>query len=264
MLIYILTVLIYGAVGLHLYACLISTKTIKRTFCLVFLVLAGILHAIVLLPNLWTDYGLNLNVFNSLSLTGLFFLGFFVLFSLYRPILSLGILAVPTAMIGLSAGFFGHGAYKPLTGMSILLEAHIVLSFAAYCLLLMASVQAIILKLQIKELKRQSVHRFWVSKLPSLQSMESLLFDMILLGFVVLSFALTVGFLSTYDIFAQHIAHKTFFSALSWLVFGGLIVGHYRQGWTTKQAANMTIYGFVLLAIGFIGSKTVLELILKR
>lgn len=259
-----MAVLIYGAVGLYLYACLVRTKPIKRTACLILLGLAGLLHAQVLLPNLVTDYGLNLNLFNSLSLTALFFLVFFIVFSLYRPILSLGILAVPTAVLGLSAGFFGRGAFKPLTGMSGLLEAHIVLSFAAYCLLLMASVQAIILKLQVKELKHQTMHRFWVSKLPPLQSMESLLFDMILLGFVVLSIALMVGVLSTYDIFVQHIVHKTFFSVLSWLVFGGLIVGHYRQGWTTKQAANMTIYGFVLLAIGFIGSKTVLELILKR
>lgn len=233
MVIYALAMLIYGTAGLHLYACLVGTKPIKRLLCLALLVLAGILHAKVLLPNLMTAHGLNLNLFNSLNLTGLFFLGFFVLFSLYRPILSLGVLAVPTAMLGLSAGFFGHGAYKPLMGISALLEWHIVLSFAAYCLLLMASVQAIILKLQVKELKHQSVHRFWVSKLPPLQSMENLLFDMILFGFVVLSIALMVGVLSTYDIFAQHIVHKTFFSALSWLVFGGLIVEHYRQGWTT-------------------------------
>lgn len=260
--VYGLTTLVYWAVFVHLYFCLVHTAAIRRNFCLFALTGAAILHVFLLFPSIFTQYGLNFNIFNTLSLTALFFLIFFIVFCLYRPIISLGILATPTAFLGLTAGFFGTAAYQPLSNIGILLEIHIILSFAAYCVLLMAFVQAIILKLQIKELKHQSMHRFWVSKLPPLQSMESLLFDMILLGFVLLSMALVLGFLATYDVFLQHIAHKTFFSALSWLVFGFLLIGHYRQGWQGNRVANMTIYGFVLLALGFIGSKTVLELIL--
>ncbi|WP_066804071.1 cytochrome C assembly family protein [Moraxella oblonga] len=260
---YAISTLIYAGVGLHLYHALVKNKPILKGATLLALVLAIVLHGVILMPQIITLYGLNFNIFNALSLTGLFCLVFFVLFSLYRPILSLGVLAVPTAIIGMSFGQFGQAPYQPLTNMNTGLQIHILLSFGAYCVLLMACVQAIILRLQIRELKHQTIHRFWVSKLPPLQSMESLLFDMILMGFVILSIAIGLGLVATYDVIAQHIAHKLFFSILSWLVFGVFIIGHYRRGWRGKKASNVAIYGFVLLAIGFVGSKVVLELILN-
>lgn len=262
--IYGVSAFLYVAVSLHLYLGLSGHCSIHRTFSTAALVVAVALHGFLLYPSIVTHYGLNFNIFNTLSLTALFFLVFFLVFSLYRPILSLGLLAAPTAFFGLSAGYFGKAAYEPLLGIHPLLEVHILVSLAAYCVLLMACVQAIILKLQIKELKHAKKHRFWVRKLPPLQSMEGLLFDMILLGFVLLSVALGLGAATTYDILAQHVAHKIVFSALSWLVFGWLIAGHYRYGWQGNRAANTTIYGFLLLAIGFIGSKAVLEIVLGR
>ena len=261
---YLIATLVYASVGLHLYHALVRHKPIHKVHVLCALAVAIFLHTIVLVPQIMAVYGLNLNLFNTLSLTGLFCALFFVLFSLYRPILSLGVLAVPTAIAGLALGQFGHAPYHPLSNISPLLQAHILLSFAAYCVLLMASVQAVILRLQIRELKHMTQERFWVSKLPNLQSMENLLFDMILAGFVLLSVALCLGFMATYDILGQHIAHKMVFSLLSWLVFGSLIYGHWRHGWQVKRAANFTLAGFVLLAIGFVGSKAVLELILHR
>lgn len=261
-LLYSIAALTYAAIGLYLYNCLIKNHPIHKTLTLTVMSTGMVLHATLLLPQIITLYGLNFNLFNTLSLVSLFFLLFYGLFSLYRPILSLGVLALPTALLGLSVGYFGKAAYEPLTELGLGLQAHILLAFAAYCALLMASVQAIILRLQIRELKHPSIHRFWVSKLPSLQSMESLLFDMILMGFVLLSLALGLGLVATYDVLAQHIAHKLVFSLLSWLVFGVFLIGHYKKGWRGKRAANFTLYGFVLLAIGFVGSKAVLELIL--
>ncbi len=260
---YLISTLIYAGVGLHLYHALIKNKPIFKTSTLLFLIIAIFLHGIILTPNIITSDGLNFNIFNVLSLTGLFCLIFFVLFSLYRPILSLGVLAVPTAIIGMSFGEFGQAPYQPVANMSVGVQVHILLSFGAYCVLLMACVQAVILRLQIRELKHHTIHRFWVAKLPSLQSMEALLFDMILMGFAILSIALGLGLMTTYDIMAQHVAHKLVFSLLSWLVFGVFIVGHYRFGWRGKKASNFAIYGFILLAVGFVGSKVVLELILK-
>ncbi|WII94489.1 cytochrome c biogenesis protein CcsA [Moraxella haemolytica] len=260
--IYVITAIIYATVVGFLYQKLAKQQPINKQIFITALLIGAGLHAFLLFPQIITAYGLNLHIFNTISLISLFFLVFFVLFCLYRPIMSLGILAVPTALAGLSVGFFGRAPYEPLGELTSILQAHILLSFAAYCVLLMATVQAIILKLQIRELKHQTIHRFWVSKLPSLQSMENLLFDMILAGFVILSIALGLGFVSTYDIMAQHIAHKLFFSVLSWLIFGIFIIGHYRFGWRSKRAANFTIYGFILLAVGFVGSKAVLELLI--
>ena len=252
----------YILVSIYLGWALATDRPIHKWGTLGVLLIGMLAHAMLLYPYIVTLYGLNFNLFNTLSLTSLFFLLFYGLFCLYRPIVSLGILAAPTAFIGITIGYLGRAPYQPLTNVSIGLEAHIILSLAAYCVLLMAAVQALFLRLQIRELKQSTIHRFWVNKLPSLQSMEALLFDMIMVGFVLLSIALGLGFIYVQDMMAQHIAHKTVFSVLSWLLFGVLLVGNWRAGWRGKQAANITIYAFILLAVGFVGSKFVLELLL--
>ena len=259
---FLLAGMVYILVSIYIGWALIHDKPIHKGVSLGLLVVGMLAHAALLYPHVVTLYGLNFNLFNTISLISLFFLFFYVIFSLYRPIVSLGILAAPTALIGMIIGYIGRAPYHPITDISVGLEAHILLSLAAYCVLLMAALQALFLRLQIRELKHQSIHRFWVNKLPSLQSMESLLFDMLLVGFVLLSIALGIGFVYVEDLMVQHLAHKTVFSMLSWLLFGALLLGNWRAGWRGKRAANMTIYAFILLAIGFVGSKFVLEMLL--
>lgn len=259
---FLLAGMVYILVSIYIGWALIHDKPIHKGVSLGLLVVGMLAHAALLYPHVVTLYGLNFNLFNTISLISLFFLFFYVIFSLYRPIVSLGILAAPTALAGMVVGYIGRAPYRPITDISVGLEAHILLSLAAYCVLLMAALQALFLRLQIRELKHQSIHRFWVNKLPSLQSMESLLFDMLLVGFVLLSIALGIGFVYVEDLMAQHLAHKTVFSVLSWLLFGALLLGNWRAGWRGKRAANMTIYAFILLAIGFVGSKFVLEMLL--
>ena len=259
---FLLAGMVYILVSIYIGWALIHDKPIHKGVSLGLLVVGMLAHAALLYPHVVTLYGLNFNLFNTISLISLFFLFFYVIFSLYRPIVSLGILAAPTALAGMIVGYIGRAPYRPITAISVGLEAHILLSLAAYCVLLMAALQALFLRLQIRELKHQSIHRFWVNKLPSLQSMESLLFDMLLVGFVLLSIALGIGFVYVEDLMAQHLAHKTVFSVLSWLLFGALLLGNWRAGWRGKRAANMTIYAFILLAIGFVGSKFVLEMLL--
>ena len=259
---FLLAAMAYLLVSIYIGWALIQDKPIHKGTSLSLLFVGMLAHAALLYPHIVTLYGLNFNLFNIISLISLFFLFFYVMFSLYRPIVSLGILAAPSALVGMLIGYVGRAPYRPITDISMGLEAHILLSLAAYCVLLMAAVQALFLRQQIRELKHQSILRFWVNKLPSLQSMESLLFDMLLVGFVLLSIALGIGFIYVEDLMAQHLAHKTIFSLLSWLLFGALLIGNWRAGWRGKRAANMTIYAFILLAIGFVGSKFVLEMLL--
>lgn len=259
---YLIALIVYIIVSCHLIWALIRIKPIAKGFVLGMLLVALVAHSVVLYPNIFTIYGLNFNLFNTSSLIGFYFIFFYVMYCFFRPVLSLGVIAIPFAAVGLTLGYFGQAPYNPLTHVSVGLEIHIILSIAAYCMLSLAALQAIILRFQIRELKHKTRHRFWVNKLPSLQSMESLLFDVILVGFVLLTLALSIGFVYVNDLLAQHIAHKTVFSVLSWLLFGGLLLGHWRLGWHGRRTANMTIFAFILLAIGFIGSKFVVELIL--
>ncbi|MFZ3193308.1 MAG: cytochrome c biogenesis protein CcsA [Moraxellaceae bacterium] len=253
---------VYAGVFWHLCSQLLRKQAPRRMASLNLLWAGLVLHGCVLLPRLVGTFGLDLNLFNMLSLTGWLMLGFSVIFSTYRPVLGLNLLGIPVAAFGLLSSQLWQAAYFPLANSSTALQAHILLSLAAYCLLLMAAIQAILLFFQNRELKHRSERRIWVTLLPSLQSMEELLFDMLLVGFGLLTIALLFGGFAVDNLLAQHLVHKTVFSLLSWLVFAVLLLGHLQFGWRGQRAVRFTLAGFGLLLVGFFGSKLVLELLL--
>lgn len=253
----------YAATFWHLFSHFIEKRTPRRTASLSLLFVGLLLHAALLLPRLLSAQGLDLNIFNILSLTGWLMLAFSLIFSTYRPILALNLLAIPVAALGLLLAVLWQAPYTPLQHTSHGLEGHILLSLAAYCLLLMSAIQATLLHAQNKELKHQTERRIWVRLLPSLQAMESLLFDMLLMGFALLTVALLLGGFAVDNLLAQHLWHKTIFSLMSWLVFAVLLWGHWRLGWRGQRAVRFTLWGFGLLLVGFVGSKLVLELLLS-
>lgn len=260
----LLALAIYTALAIQLTRHLLRQQTPNRMMALTLMLLALVLHGAVLVPQLFGLDGLNLNLFNVLSLTGWLMLLFTVIFSTYRPVLGLNLLALPVAAGGLFAALVLRAPYTPLRGLSAGVQAHILLSLAAYCVLLMAAVQAVLIHLQRRELKHTSQQRIWVRLLPPLQTMETVLFDMLMVGFGLLTVALALGVVTVDHLLAQHLAHKTVFSVLSWLVFAWLLWGHWRYGWRGQRAVRFTVTGFALLALGFVGSKLVLELILGK
>jgi ABC-type uncharacterized transport system permease subunit len=101
---------------------------------------------------------------------------------------------------------------------------------------------------------------------PPLMPMEMLLFRVISLGFVLLTLTLISGVLFSEQIFGQAMKfnHKNLFTMLSWIIFGGLLLGRYVYGWRGRTAIRWTLSGFVLLLLAYAGSKFVLEILLHR
>jgi ABC-type uncharacterized transport system permease subunit len=97
---------------------------------------------------------------------------------------------------------------------------------------------------------------------PPLSQTESMMFNVIALGFILLTTSLISGFIFLEDIFSQHLAHKTFFSIVAWSVFAILLFGRYKYGWRGKQAVRLALSGFSLVMIAYFGSKFVLEMLL--
>ena len=136
------------------------------------------------------------------------------------------------------------------------------LSIFAYCLLTIAALQALILALQERQISNK--HPSTIMKLPPLQVMETLLIQIITIGFFMLSLSLITGLMFIQDIFAQHLVHKTVLSIIAWAVFGILLWGHWAAGWRGKKLISWTMGGFICLMLAYFGSKLVLEIILKR
>ena len=51
---------------------------------------------------------------------------------------------------------------------------------------------------------------------------------------------------------------------LSWLLFAALLAGRHLRGWRGKTALRFTLAGFATLALAYVGSRFVLEVVLRR
>ena len=260
----ILALIAYTTGFWYLFTHLLSKRESNHWFIAIVLGLALILHSFVLYHDMLTPFGVNYDVFNLMSFTAGLMLLLSLLFSTYRPVLSLNLIGIPVAAFGLILGFAFSRPDQWMQKHTLGLDIHIILSLSAYAVLLMATLHAVLLWFQDRELKKKQKKRIWVNFLPPFQAMESLLFDMLMTGFMLLTLALGFGFFTIDDFFAQHLAHKTAFSIVSWFVYGALLIGHYYLGWRGQKAIRFTLTGFLLLAVGFLGSKFILEMILNK
>ena len=126
-----------------------------------------------------------------------------------------------------------------------------------------AALLALMLAVQERALRRREFHP-WLRALPPLADLETLLFRTIAVGFVLLTITLLTGVMFVHDLLSQHLVHKTVLSVLSWLTFGGLLIGRRRYGWRGVKVVHWTLAAMALLVLAFFGSKFVLELVLRH
>ncbi|HEX4857127.1 MAG TPA: cytochrome c biogenesis protein CcsA [Limnobacter sp.] len=158
-------------------------------------------------------------------------------------------------------------------GGNLLFQVHLVIALAAYSLLGIAAVHAVVMAYQEKALhqpvastqeKRLLRERF-LDQLPSLLGMESVLFRQLWAGFVLLSLTLLTGFLfSEAWGSSARLDHKTIFSVLSWCSFAVLLGGRLFLGWRGKVALRWCLGSYAVLVLAYFGTQFVLEFILKR
>jgi ABC-type uncharacterized transport system permease subunit len=221
------------------------------------------LHAWLLYGSILGGTGLNLSFFTAASLTAWLVATLLLVSALSKPIESLGIFILPIAAIVLLIDMQYPQQHLFAADAHWALGVHIITSILAYALLTLASTQAMLFAMQNHQLRKHHPGGF-IRALPPLQTMEALLFEMIAVGFILLSIALLSGFIYLDDMFAQHVAHKTVLSILAWITFAVLLWGRYAFGWRGHIAVRWTLIGFVTLMLAYFGSKAILELLLQR
>lgn len=220
------------------------------------------LHLLSLHAAIYAGGGLDLGLFNVVSLVGWLIATLSIAMSLYQPVVTLTLGAFPLAALGILLSLAAPDPYVPLRGLSPGLQSHIMVSLLAYSVLTIAAAHAVLVAVQDRQLRRHK--RGLLKSLPPLVTMERLLFDLIAVGLGLLTAAIVLGFLTVDDFFAQHLAHKTAFTLAAWAVFAVLLAGRHFMGWRGATAIRFTLWGFALLLLGFYGSKAVLELVLQR
>lgn len=240
-----------------------SGLSVNRSVVLLLGFGAVALHAIALYPQLVTERGLNLGFFNAASLTALITALLLLMASIRQPVENLGIPLLPVAAATMALALWYPNQRAVIAGDSWQLDLHILFSVLAYSMFALAAVQSVLLAIQDNHLRNRHPGGF-IRALPPLQVMERLLFQMIAVGYALLSVALLTGILFLEDIFAQHLAHKTILSLTGWVIFGVLLWGRWKFGWRGRKAIGWTLSGFAFLILAYFGSKLVLELILTR
>jgi ABC-type uncharacterized transport system permease subunit len=232
-------------------------------------ILAGvILHGWILLRAVFVEQGMNLGIGNAISLIVWLMVLIYWLGSWIYPLVSCQMFVLPIAVLAvLFALLAPSDRILPIASRPALM-AHLVLSLLAYSLFTIAALHAILTSSLDRSL-RQGNTPVALRDAPPLIALETLLLRIIQIGFVLLTLALASGFVFSEQVFGKaitfpHNTHKVVFGVLSWLIYGAFLVGHRFYGWRGRTAVLLTLVGFALLLLSYVGSKLVLEVILQR
>lgn len=182
--------------------------------------------------------------------------------------------AIEPSLRGLAGGLFLLGAAAAtVTGtqaaassgdfLTWQLQAHILISLFAYGLLTVGAIVAVYALIQERRLRARKLSTINQLFAP-LETTERLLYGIAAGGFSALLLAVLSGFTFVDDLFAQHLAHKTFLSILALVLFGILLTGRRFAGWRGRRAVYLYLWGFAILCLAYFGSRYILEEILGR
>lgn len=227
---------------------------------------ALVLHAALVYRGVVVPEGLNLGLANAISLLVWLTAAIYWLAGLAYP----GLSGMQGLMAPIGLGAVVLQATLPSRHVVTytaepLFTLHFGIAMLAYALVIVATVHAVVMLAEEKWLHRGVLPPF-LKALPPLLEMEALLFRIVLAAFVLLTLTVVSGVFFSELLFGKPFtfSHKNVFAICSWLIFGGLLGGHYLRGWRGKTAVRWTLAGFFMLLLAYVGSKFVLEIILKR
>lgn len=209
--------------------------------------------------------GFNLGFFNALSLIFWLTVLIYWLTNLTHKLDALQAFVLPPAALFVLLPAFEVSNHFLPQARQPLFMVHIGIALLAYSLFTFAALHALLMTIAERSLHNKPT----LIKLPSfppLMVMEDLLFKVITIGFVLLTITLISGMFFSEQLYDKPLefTHKIVFSIASWLIYGWLLFGRYQYGWRGKKAINLTLIGFVLLLLAYVGSKFILQVLMGR
>ncbi|MGV3571185.1 MAG: cytochrome C assembly family protein [Ramlibacter sp.] len=143
-----------------------------------------------------------------------------------------------------------------------LLPLHWALGIASYGLFAAAVVHAWLMTRAERTMRQAAEPQ---AGLPLL-TLERLTFRFAGAGFVLLTGTLLAGLFFSEALYGRgwRWDHKSVFSVLAWLAFATLLLGRARFGWRGRRAVRVIYVGSLLLLLAYVGSRFVMEVVLRR
>lgn len=220
-------------------------------------ILTIVLHVIGLVNNFFVAGGQNFTLFNVSSLVSIL-VSIFVTFSILRTntlwfLLPIVYCFATINVVGIT--FFPGSFIKHLTE-NIGLLFHIMLALFGYAVFFICTLYAFQLGWLDRNLKQKKMT--FSPMIPPLMKVEKQLFQLLILGELLLSITLISGSIYLPNFFSAEQIQKAIFSFIAWLVFAILLFGHYKLHWRGKRVIIYTISGMILLTVAYFGSRLVI------
>ncbi len=237
----------------------------------IFLIL--VIHGMQLHDSVFTPQGFVFGFAQDLSLIAWVGLAFYWFQSWFLPIASLRWLVLMFALIcSILPVLFSGTLISPIAVSDPWFKGHFIVATISVGLLSLAAMHAMLMSVQDRALHRQlsivpnSQIGHWLEDLPPLMTMESLLFNLLYVGFALLSLTVFSGLLFSQTLFGKPLVfdHKTIFALISWFLFAGLIIARWRVGLRGRVAVRWVLSAYTALLLAYVGSRFVLEVILQR
>lgn len=238
--------------GLHLVLQLKQGSGNYRLHWLLLLSLGAHL-ATLLLPLINGNFGF----FSSLSLVSWMCVA---LVLCWRNLAFVLVWLVPLALVASALHAQVHNSYQLTSGNDLVLFVHAGISILALALVALCTLVLAYYRMRSGQLKHLAGTQWGF--VPALETIERLAQQLLHASLLVLGLGLVTGAVFVQDFLAQHLAHKTFFSCIAWLLLLFATLGRRRGalGWDRLFWYLLVASGLLLL--GYFGSRFVLEFLL--
>jgi cytochrome c-type biogenesis protein CcsB len=173
-----------------------------------------------------------------------------------RPVL--GAFVMPLAAVAMfSAVLLPHGGTQvPDTLRSTWLPIHISMAFLGDAAFAVAAAVASAYLIMESKMKRKTFGGVF-GRLPSLESLDDLNYNLVRFGFVLLSMAILTGTLWAGQLWESYFSWepRQLSAMVAWMLYAGLIVSRWLAGWRGRRAAVITLVGFVVMVGSFVTLK---------
>ena len=222
------------------------------------------LHFLLTISISYVEHSFNFSVASMSLWISALVVSTFALGSFIYPIKNLAIIVLPLSILSILFILFWGDQQQLIDQRNSTFYWHIGTAVSAFTLLTLSVLQALLFGYQELALRKHIKNAF-LTWLPPIQTMESVLFRSVILGFILLSIAISLGSIYNFElnqtIFTFN--HHTVLAIMSWLGFAILLYGRIKLGWRGIQAINWTLIGFTLLGLGYFGTKMISELVLR-
>ena len=214
----IFALVLYSFASTYLYTHLKQNKALNTRNFFGLAVSAILMHCLGIYYATVMTAGLNLGIQNMPSIIFLSINIIVVISSFKKPLHNLLVFLFPLSIVFIIVAIIFRNLEPHLVAVNVAIGSHILLSIISYSLLTMASLQAALWSWQNHQLKSHQLGKI-IKILPALQTMEALIFELVLAGVITLALGMAIGFTFIDNIFAQQLVHKTVLSLFGLFIF---------------------------------------------